>query len=287
MSAPPAFGDESVQLAPETVAFVRTGLVVGLVGVVAVAFAVSWTALHDVAAAIGLKGAGALLYPVVVDGLVALALVASLVLAGRHRRAALAVLASYTLASLALNYVHGLIPLVGDRPRLSPVDWVHWGLVLLASGLPVGAIFFGTDLVTRVLRVARALKVSTGSPQVDTVDRVFAEPGLAVEPERPAAVSVPSALPEPEPLPELEPQRFPEPELEPEAEPESESGLRLSAEDAASVIEQCWRQGMSIRETVPHATRSKTLVGRAFERLETQYGPRPVPGQLEMDGVAA
>jgi hypothetical protein len=134
----------------------RVALVAALGSVVGMAFAVSWTALRDVATAIGIPGLAATLYPFVVDGLMALALVATLVLDGPARKIALRVLAAYTAASLTLNYVHGLVPALhnvaaGDRVRLAGVDWAHWGLVGLAAALPVGAIYFGSDLVARVL----------------------------------------------------------------------------------------------------------------------------------------
>ncbi|WP_432019019.1 DUF2637 domain-containing protein [Streptomyces sp. 1222.5] len=133
----------------------RVLLVVALVAVVAMAFRVSWNALRDVAEAIGADATAALLYPFVVDGLMALALVATLVLSGDDRRFALRVLAAYTLASLVLNYVHGLVPALhaaaAGRVRLAQWDAGNWVLVLLASSLPVGSIYFGSDLVAKVL----------------------------------------------------------------------------------------------------------------------------------------
>ncbi|WP_405999832.1 DUF2637 domain-containing protein [Streptomyces sp. NBC_00829] len=133
----------------------KTLLVLALVGVVGMAFRVSWNALRDVARAIGADHTAAMLYPFVVDGLMALALVATLVLTDRDRAFALRVLATYTLASLVLNYVHGLVPALHGRS----VDWGHladwnpanWALVLLATSLPVGSIYFGSDLVAKVL----------------------------------------------------------------------------------------------------------------------------------------
>ncbi|MEV5395496.1 DUF2637 domain-containing protein [Streptomyces cellulosae] len=134
----------------------RVLLVLALVAVVAMAFRVSWNALRDVAKAIGADATAALLYPFVVDGLMALALVATLVLTNRaDKRFALRVLATYTLASLVLNYVHGLVPALHDAPagrvRLAQWNGAHWVLVLLASSLPVGSIYFGSDLVAKVL----------------------------------------------------------------------------------------------------------------------------------------
>ncbi|MFH9073215.1 DUF2637 domain-containing protein [Streptomyces alboflavus] len=119
------------------------------------AFRVSWNALRDVARAIGADDTAATLYPFVIDGLMTLALVATLVLTGDARQFALRVLGAYTLASLVLNYVHGLVPELHDRTvdwgRLAQGDYENWALVLLATSLPVGAIYFGSDLVAKVL----------------------------------------------------------------------------------------------------------------------------------------
>ncbi|MFD9880088.1 DUF2637 domain-containing protein [Streptomyces alboflavus] len=119
------------------------------------AFRVSWNALRDVARAIGADPVAAMLYPFVVDGLMALALVATLVLSGDARKFALRVLGTYTLASLVLNYVHGLVPGLHGRTvdwgRLADWDPANWALVLLATSLPVGSIYFGSDLVAKVL----------------------------------------------------------------------------------------------------------------------------------------
>ncbi|WP_406266409.1 DUF2637 domain-containing protein [Actinacidiphila glaucinigra] len=133
----------------------RAALVLALVGVVGMAFRVSWNALRDVATTIGADATAATLYPFVVDGLMALALIATLVLTDRDRKFALRVLATYTVASLLLNYVHGLVPeLHGgsvDWGRLADWDPANWALVLLATSLPVGSIYFGSDLVAKVL----------------------------------------------------------------------------------------------------------------------------------------
>ncbi|WP_369145117.1 DUF2637 domain-containing protein [Streptomyces sp. R44] len=133
----------------------RIALVIGLVAVVLMAFRVSWNALSDVARAIGADSTAALLYPIVVDGLMALALIATLVLTGADRKFALRVLATYTIASLLLNYVHGLVPALHTDSiqwgRLTDLDYANWALVLLATSLPVGSIYFGSDLVAKVL----------------------------------------------------------------------------------------------------------------------------------------
>ncbi|WP_328639603.1 DUF2637 domain-containing protein [Streptomyces canus] len=133
----------------------RIALVLALVAVVGMAFRVSWNALRDIANAVGADQTAATLYPFVVDGLMALALVATLVLVGRDRTFALRVLGTYTAASLVLNYVHGLVPALHGRAvdwgRLADWDPANWALVLLATSLPVGSIYFGSDLVAKVL----------------------------------------------------------------------------------------------------------------------------------------
>ncbi|GAA5215050.1 DUF2637 domain-containing protein [Streptomyces thinghirensis] len=133
----------------------RAALVLALVAVVGMAFRVSWNALRDIAGAVGADDTAAMLYPFVVDGLMALALIATLVLADRDRTFALRVLGAYTVASLVLNYVHGLVPELHGRTvdwgRLAQWDPANWALVLLATSLPVGSIYFGSDLVAKVL----------------------------------------------------------------------------------------------------------------------------------------
>ena len=128
-------------------------LVLGLLAVTGMAFRVSWNALRDIARTIGADPTAAMLYPFVVDGLMALALVSGLVLTGRERTFAQRVLAGYVTASLILNYVHGLVPAIGSGSRVHLADWspANWALVLLAASLPVGSIYFGSDLVAKVL----------------------------------------------------------------------------------------------------------------------------------------
>ena len=152
-------------------------LVLALVGVDAMAFRVSWNALRDVAHAVGADATAAALYPFVVDGLMALALVATLVLVGDDRRFALRVLAGYTLASLTLNYVHGLVPTMphGQDTHLAGWEPAHWALVLLATSLPVGAIYYGSDLVAKVLQ-QRTDRTDGGPPAKPVRDRADAPP---------------------------------------------------------------------------------------------------------------
>ncbi|MEU1467264.1 DUF2637 domain-containing protein [Streptomyces sp. NPDC005761] len=179
----------------------RAALVLALVAVVGMAFRVSWNALRDVARAIGADSTAALLYPFVVDGLMALALVATLVLTDRaDKRFALRVLAAYTLASLVLNYVHGLVPeLHGgsvDWGRLADWDPANWALVLLATSLPVGSIYFGSDLVAKVLH-HRPIDPAPIAAPVDTATK-RSTPDLGESTPAPVpAAEPPAALPAP------------------------------------------------------------------------------------------
>ncbi|WP_405959196.1 DUF2637 domain-containing protein [Streptomyces sp. NBC_00868] len=162
----------------------KTALVLALVVVVGMAFRVSWNALRDVAKSIGADDAAANLYPFVVDGLMALALVAALVLTGDARRFALRVLAAYTLASLVLNYVHGLVPALHSKTvdwgRLADWDPANWALVLLATSLPVGSIYFGSDLVAKVLHYQPPIEPNADKSTQSEANRSTPEQGEAL-----------------------------------------------------------------------------------------------------------
>ncbi|MDX2708041.1 DUF2637 domain-containing protein [Streptomyces sp. PA03-6a] len=180
----------------------RAALVLALVGVVGMAFRVSWNALRDVAETIGADATAATLYPFVVDGLMALALIATLVLTDRDRRFALRVLATYTIASLLLNYVHGLVPeLHGgsvDWGRLANWDPANWALVLLATSLPVGSIYFGSDLVAKVLHHQSALHANAEESSETKRNRSTAdleESTLTTPVPAPVAIELPSPPP--------------------------------------------------------------------------------------------
>lgn len=191
-------------------------LVAALVGVVAMAFRVSWNAQRDVARAVGADGTAALLYPFVVDGLMALALVATLVLTGKDKTFALRVLAGYTVASLVLNYVHGLVPELHGGSRVQLADWdpANWVLVLLATSLPVGSIFFGSDLVAKVLHHRPARIADQDESDQTTVNRL----GSDLHKSTPAA---PAAGPE---LPAIE-----SADLAPVGLPQSAPALAVAA----------------------------------------------------------
>ncbi|MEV6545269.1 DUF2637 domain-containing protein [Streptomyces sp. NPDC051665] len=184
-------------------------LITALVVVVGMAFRVSWNALRDIANAIGADHTAATLYPFVVDGLMALALVATLVLVGNDRKFALRVLGTYTGASLVLNYVHGLVPALHgatvDWGRLADWDPANWALVLLATSLPVGSIYFGSDLVAKVLHhqpapivapVVNAEESTETAMKRSTADLPESTPAPIITP----AVANPVWMPDPLPV---------------------------------------------------------------------------------------
>ncbi|WP_328466658.1 DUF2637 domain-containing protein [Streptomyces sp. NBC_00448] len=184
----------------------KTLLVAALVVVVGMAFRVSWNALRDIASTVGADHTAALLYPFVVDGLMALALVATLVLTGADRKFALRVLAGYTAASLVLNYVHGLVPALHAHAagRMHLVDYgpANCVLVLLATSLPVGSIFFGSDLVAKVLHHRPALVANQDQIIASTVNRLGSDlrESAPATPPAPVAPTVPEST-DPAPLP--------------------------------------------------------------------------------------
>ncbi|WP_411113371.1 DUF2637 domain-containing protein [Streptomyces sp. 029-5] len=195
----------------------KTLLVLALVGVVAMAFRVSWNALRDVARAIGADDTGATLYPFVVDGLMALALIAALVLTEpAARKFALGVLAAYTLASLVLNYVHGLVPELhggsADWGRLADWDPANYALVLLATSLPVGSIYFGSDLVAKILHHRPDTRSSdaTDGQKTTEININRSMPDLEESPDAPVETSVESVA-DPIPLPVPVPVELPAP----------------------------------------------------------------------------
>ncbi|MCX4602388.1 DUF2637 domain-containing protein [Streptomyces anulatus] len=193
--------------------FAKSLLVAALVAVVGMAFRVSWNAQHDVARTVGADDTAALLYPFVVDGLMALALVATLVLTGKDRTFALRVLAGYTAASLVLNYVHGLVPaLRGGEARMQLADWdpANWALVLLATSLPVGAIFFGSDLVAKVLHHRTTRSADQDETQQLPTNRLGSDLQESAPETSPAVVESP-APESAEPVAEVEPVKPTEP----------------------------------------------------------------------------
>ncbi|MFP3992382.1 hypothetical protein U9R90_33935, partial [Streptomyces sp. E11-3] len=134
----------------------------------------------------------------------ALALVATLALTGRDRRFALRVLGTYTVASLVLNYVHGLVPAMhggGERMQLAAWGPANWVLVLLATSLPVGSIFFGSDLVAKVLHHRPAPIEPPSANAEESIESVRNRSTAGLPESTPAPVTAnPAQMPRPVPV---------------------------------------------------------------------------------------
>jgi excisionase family DNA binding protein len=126
-----------------------TGLLAGFAAIlVALAFValvgmrVSWVPLRDTADSIGLHEVREF-YPLVIDGLDGLAVVASLALVGSPGyRWAIGTVVGLTAISLVLNVAHGSAA-VGVTAES---DGTTWGHVILASAAPTICIALGTHL---------------------------------------------------------------------------------------------------------------------------------------------
>ncbi|WP_432090907.1 DUF2637 domain-containing protein [Streptomyces sp. NRRL F-5630] len=270
-------------------------LVVALVTVVGMAFRVSWNALRDVAKAIGADGTAALLYPFVVDGLMALALVATLVLTDRDdKRFALRVLAAYTLASLVLNYVHGLVPALHAAPsgrvRLAQWDAAHWLLVLLASSLPVGSIYFGSDLVAKVLHHRPPVREVYGAERPESVRAPHAAARDAEPPAPDAEAPEPVTAPEAAPAlvaPRTEPVRPVTPRTPTAARTVPVSDARSVEFEAAELerMRQDARRAYAESALVERPLSARAL-GEAFGMSES-WGRKQILAARDLEAVAA
>uniref|UniRef100_A0AAU3I5X6 Helix-turn-helix domain-containing protein n=1 Tax=Streptomyces sp. NBC_01393 TaxID=2903851 RepID=A0AAU3I5X6_9ACTN len=126
-----------------------TGLLIGfstillaLAFVALVGMRVSWVPLRDTADGIGLREVREF-YPLVIDGLDGLAVVASLALVGSPGyRWAIGTVVGLTAVSLVLNVAHGSA-FAGVTGRS---DATTWGHVIVASAAPTVCIALGTHL---------------------------------------------------------------------------------------------------------------------------------------------
>lgn len=131
---------------------------------------------------------------------------------------------------------------------------------------------------------------------------VFTPAASVVTPEPQASTTTRSSELDPAPAPDPEPTRELEPEqvvtsviTEPtatEAEPstnedEVTTDARLDEDEAARVIEECWREGVSQREAARRATRVQSYVGRVYRRLDQQHQAQPMTSQIALEGLAA
>jgi hypothetical protein len=128
-------------------------LMLGVGGIIAVAFRGSWGALRDAALACHFERSAADLYPWGVDGLLIITVGALVLL--RHdrgaRRYCLGIVGAYTAASWLINYLHGLGRFTAD-PATHKVPVQPWPVVLVVASLVIGSIFLGSHLLVFVFR---------------------------------------------------------------------------------------------------------------------------------------
>ncbi|SOE25673.1 helix-turn-helix domain-containing protein [Streptomyces sp. OK228] len=135
-------------------------ILVALTLVAVVGMRVSWVPLRDTADTIGLHEVRQF-YPLVIDLLAGLSVVASIALYGSSGyRWAIGTVIGLTAISLTLNVAHGSAAAGVDASSDAPT----WGHVILASAAPVICIGFGTHLASLVWgRVATAYQASRGA----------------------------------------------------------------------------------------------------------------------------
>lgn len=153
-----------------------TGLLVGFTVILAalafvalVGMRVSWVPLRDTADTIGLHEVRQF-YPLVIDGLDGLAVVASLALVGSPGyRWAIGTVCGLTGLSLVLNVAHGSAA-VGVTAQS---DATTWGHVILASAAPTICIALGTHLAAltfqRLAGVLSSRRASSETQQEPTL----------------------------------------------------------------------------------------------------------------------
>lgn len=149
----------STGLAAGGLIIIFTVILVALAFVALVGMRVSWVPLRDTADGIGLHEVRQF-YPLVIDGLDGLAVVASLALVGSEGyRWAIGTVIGLTAISLVLNVAHGS----AAQGVTAKSDATTWGHVILASAAPTICIALGTHLaaltfhrLTSVLSARRA-----------------------------------------------------------------------------------------------------------------------------------
>lgn len=153
----PAFSLARWNLTASLVGFAVILVALALVAVVGMR--VSWVPLRDTADTIGLHEVRQF-YPLVIDLLAGLAVVASIALYGSSGyRWAIGTVIGLTGISLTLNVAHGSAAAGIDATSDVPT----WGHVILASAAPVICIALGTHLASLTWgRVAEAFRVLRG-----------------------------------------------------------------------------------------------------------------------------
>jgi hypothetical protein len=165
-------------------------LFLGVAGIVAVAFRGSWGALRDAALACHFDHSAAVLYPWGVDGLQIEAIIAAVVL--RHDRWArnycFGIIGGYTVASLAINYMHGLGKFTTDPATGHPPVPPKYVVALIAA-LVIGSIFLGSHLLVYIWRhVFPEPPTAIAEQMTSTAGTLSAEPGTGVPALPPTAI---------------------------------------------------------------------------------------------------
>lgn len=165
-------------------------LILGALAFVAiVGMRVSWVPLRDTADTIGLHEVRQQ-YPLVIDGLDGLAVIASLALAGSAGYGwAIGTVIGLTGISLVLNVAHGS----AAQHVTAAADWTTWGHAILASAAPTVCIGLGTHLAALTFqRLTDSL--SSRRPTVEPAEQGSEQPALAPV-AHPATEPAPALLP--------------------------------------------------------------------------------------------
>ncbi|MFE2911269.1 hypothetical protein [Kitasatospora indigofera] len=169
-------------------------LILGALAFVAiVGMRVSWVPLRDTADTIGLHEVRQQ-YPLVIDGLDGLAVIASLALAGSAGyRWAIGTVIGLTGISLVLNVAHGS----AAQHVTAAADWTTWGHAILASAAPTVCIGLGTHLAALTFqRLTDSL--SSRRPAAEPTEQ-GSEQAESAPVAHPAPAPTPALLPAPAP----------------------------------------------------------------------------------------
>ncbi|MFF9432060.1 DUF2637 domain-containing protein [Streptomyces sp. NPDC014746] len=280
--------------------FAAAAVIVALTGL---AFWLSYAHLAEVAGAHGLGHAPARkwAWPATLDAFIVGGELLMLRAGLQHRTDwwAITATAAGSVGSIVLN-VAGV---AGDNPAAVPV------LDYVTAAVPPTAALIAFGLLMRQIHSLAADEVDTPATTVDTMEierdipastpaaadfapapapaALETVPLLKVDTEAPEVDTTPST-PAPLPAPELAPapapplvicgDHLPVPTVPPRP--------RLSAEQAAAVIEQAWRDRLSIREAARLSTRVPSYVQKVYARLDEDTS-RPIEGQTEIALPAA
>jgi cell division septation protein DedD len=172
-------------------------LILGSLAFVAiVGMRVSWVPLRDTADTIGLHEVRQQ-YPLVIDGLDGLAVIASLALAGSPGyRWAIGTVIGLTGISLVLNVAHGS----AAQHVTAAADWTTWGHAILASAAPTVCIGLGTHLAALTFqRLTDSLSSRRPAAETGELAEQGSEQGTLAPVAHPATEPTPALLPTPAP----------------------------------------------------------------------------------------